>query len=177
MNIREGPHLKSQIKGLPNNLITDIFVKNKARTNDSFFLRSLNDSSMYLANANQSKVTHRLLGHLNMGRSDLKISTSAEVPNLVLSAQNDCHAKIWDLRCKGNQPVMTQASSSQCRIDYSCLVEDMLAFTSGGDQFIRTWDIQEPICLCKLSTGNTGVDDIKYSAKVKSLFVIVKALV
>ena len=175
VNIGESPHLKSQIKGLPNTFQADTLVKNKASTSDSFFLGSLKDPSMYLVDANQSKVTHRFLGHLNMGRSDLKISTSAQVPNLVLSTRNDQHTRMWDLRCKGDLPVMTLNHSNCDRgSDSSCLAEDMLAFTSGGDQCIRTWDLRAPACLYKLSTGNTEVDDLQYSFQTKSLFATVQ---
>jgi WD40 repeat protein len=143
VNVGQSPHLKSHIQGLPIGFDIDTAAKNEASMNHSIFIGSCIDPTIYVVDLEQSKVTNGLMGHHNHGRP-IGISTSPEMPNLVMSTKTDNQARIWDLQCHSNLPVLTlyhSYGSGACGEIYSCLAEDMLAFTAGEDQCIRAWDL------------------------------------
>jgi len=177
VNIGETPHIKSIIQGLPK-FEVDTVTNNFASTNHSLLLASSSDPAIYLVDLDQSKVVQKFFGNLNIGRRGMSLSTSMECPNLLMSTLSDNHVRIWDLRSNNNLPVMTIAHAQR---DYgsgdisSCFGEDMIIFTGGKDQCIRTWDLRRfPTCMYKLSTGNTSVETLQYSEKTKSLFAVVQ---
>eukprot|EP01083_Nonionella_stella_P060440 157826_1 len=171
VNVGESPHLVTAIQGLPPNADFENLEKVHDTTNNTICLASAGDPSIYTFDLHQGKVTSRLLGHLNL--NGLDISTSSQMPNLLMSTRGDNHARLWDLRCHSNTPILTLVQTKgDTGSDFCCLAEDMIAFTSARDQCVRAWDFRAPSCLYKLSTGNTRASSLAYSPTAKTLFAV-----
>eukprot|EP00554_Chaetoceros_debilis_P016385 CAMPEP_0194114162 /NCGR_PEP_ID=MMETSP0150-20130528/19157_1 /TAXON_ID=122233 /ORGANISM="Chaetoceros debilis, Strain MM31A-1" /LENGTH=658 /DNA_ID=CAMNT_0038804283 /DNA_START=103 /DNA_END=2079 /DNA_ORIENTATION=+ len=171
VNVGELPHLITAIQGLPPDADFENLEKVHDTTNNTICLASARDPSIYIVDLHQGKVISRLLGHLNL--NGLDISTSSQMPNLLMSTRGDNHARLWDLRCHSNTPILTLVQTKgDTGSDFCCLAEDMIAFTSARDQCVRAWDFRAPSCLYKLSTGNTRASSLAYSSTAKTLFAV-----
>ena len=176
VNIGQSPHLSSSIQGLSSDFCIDVISKNYASLNNSIFIASAKDPTIYVVDLNQSKVFRGLPGNVNI-KGNTQISSCSQMPHLVMSTRQDNQAKIWDLRCQSDLPTLTLCHNDNHDNHFgnahACFAEDMLAFTAGEDQCIRAWDLRAPACLYKLSTGNTEAKSLRYSFQTKSLFASV----
>eukprot|EP00978_Attheya_sp_CCMP212_P041568 scaffold239943_cov42-Attheya_sp.AAC.2 len=92
----EAPHVTSSIQGVSNNNSEICYLEKIKSTpnNNNICIGTRDDASLVIVDVLQSKVCACLLGHLNLRGSDLKMSTSAGSPNLLMSTRGDQHARI-----------------------------------------------------------------------------------
>ncbi|EKM58421.1 uncharacterized protein PHACADRAFT_140342 [Phanerochaete carnosa HHB-10118-sp] len=116
------------------------------------------------------KVAARYLGHAAQVE---QISTSAEEPNTFLTACEDGHARLYDMR----EPLPTLTIDGEAQngpMDAALFVhiDGLPAVFTGGTttQSIRLWDIRAKKVVYELSTGNNHVRSLAWSATDTTLY-------